>query len=192
MNIHQPCNDGGEQNAPVLAERQYSGSVMTKKLAGSGRFKSRKPSARQYPSAVPKIPENIESLFLATNQSVLDQATSSFQDKIVTSQILYKPGLYAVARVTFEGTRWEIFHERDVTRVIPFPAAAHMTDWENRLIEKVDPASVSGSAEANSFFLVEENQDFSPSHFQSMQEQFVDYLTTNETLALIFNPHLRL
>jgi flagellar biosynthesis GTPase FlhF len=192
LNIHQPCNDGGEQNAPVLAERQYSGSVMTKKLAGSGRFKSRKPSARQYPSAVPKIPENIESLFLATNQSVLDQATSSFQDKIVTSQILYKPGLYAVARVTFEGTRWEIFHERDVTRVIPFPAAAHMTDWENRLIEKVDPASVSGSAEANSFFLVEENQDFSPSHFQSMQEQFVDYLTTNETLALIFNPHLRL
>jgi hypothetical protein len=165
---------------------------MTKKLAGSGRFRSRKSSARQYPSAAPKIPTNIESLFLAANQSVLDRVTSPFQEKIVTSQTLYKPGLFAVGRVTFEGTRWEIFHERDVTRVIPYPAAGHMADWENTLLEKLDPTTVSSSPEPNSSYLVEDNHDFSPSHLQAMQEQFVDHLTTNETLALIFNPHLRM
>lgn len=165
---------------------------MAKKLAGSGSFRSRKSSARQYPSSPPKIPPTIESLFLAPNHSVLDQASSPFQEKIVTSQILYKPALFAVARVTFEGTRWKLHHERDVSRVIPFPAAGHMADWENTLIEKLDLANASGSAESNSFFLVEDNHDFSPSHFQSMQEQFIDYMTTNETLALIFNPHLRL
>jgi hypothetical protein len=165
---------------------------MTKKLAGSSRYRSRKSAGRQYPSTAPKIPSTIESLFLATDQSILEKVSSPFQDRIVTSQILYKPGVLAVARVTFEGTRWEIFHERDVTRVIPFPAAGHMADWENTFIKKWDPATASGSPEPNSFFLVEENHDFSPSQFQSMQEQFVDYLTTNETLELIFNPYLRL
>jgi hypothetical protein len=177
---------------PFMQSANNQVQVMTKKPAGSGSFRSRKTSARQYPAAPPKIPTNIESLFLAANQSVLDQVTSPFQDKIVTSQILYKPALFAVGRITFEGTRWEIFHERDVTRVIPFPAAGHMADWENILIEKFDPAGVSSSPESNSFFLVEDNYDFSAPHFQSMQEQFVDHLTTNETLALIFNPHLRL
>src|SRR5262245_61148785 len=134
---------------------------MTKKLAGSSRYKSRKPSARQYPSAPPKVPANVESLFLAADQSILDRVSSPFLDRIVTSQILYKPGLFAVSRVTFEGTRWEIFHERDVARVIPFPAAGHMADWENSSIGKWDPARVSGSPEPSSFFLVESNHDFS-------------------------------
>jgi hypothetical protein len=165
---------------------------MAKKSADSSSYRSRKASSRQYPSAPPKIPPTIESLFLAPDQSILEGVTSPFQEKIVTSQILYKPGLFAVSRITFEGTRWKIHHERDVTRVIPYPAAGHMADWENTLLEKLDPASVSGSAEPNCFFLVEENHDFSPSHFQAMQEQFIDHLTTNETLALIFNPHLKM
>ena len=84
---------------------------MTKKSADSSNYRSRKASSRQYPSAPPKIPPTIESLFLAADQSVLDKVTSPFQEKIVTSQILYKPGLFAVARITFEGTRWEIHHE---------------------------------------------------------------------------------
>jgi hypothetical protein len=171
---------------------QSANKVMTKKLAGSSNYKSRKTAGRHYPAAPPKIAGNIESLFLATDQSILEKVSSPFQDRIVTSQILYKPGLFALGRVTFEGTRWEIFHERDVIRVIPFPAAGHMADWENSLIKKWDPASVSSSAEPNGFFLFEDNHDFSPAHVQSLQEQFIDYLTTNETLELVFNPHLRL
>ncbi len=165
---------------------------MSKKLAGSGRYRSRKTVVKQYPSTAPKIPDSIESLFLATDQSILEKASLPFHDRIVTSKILYKPGILAVGRVTFEGTRWEIFHERDVTRVIPFPDAGQMADWEKSLIEKWDPSRALATAETNSCFFVDEAQDFSASQFQSMQEQFIDHLTSNETLELTFNPHQRL
>jgi hypothetical protein len=164
---------------------------MAKKLAGSGRFKSRK-TAREYPTTPPKIPTSIETLYLAVNQDLLEKAASAFQDQIVTSQIIYKPGIFAIGRVTFEGTRWEIFHERDVPRVTRFPAAGHMADWENNLVKKMDPSKTRPSSEPNSSFDVDPNHNFSPENIQSIQEQFIEHLTTNETLELAFNPHLRL
>jgi hypothetical protein len=165
---------------------------MAKKLsAGSGRYKSRK-NARGYSPTPPKINTSIETLYLAVDQDLLEKAASAFQDQIVTSQVLYKPGIFAIGRVTFEGTRWEIFHERDVTRVVRFPAAGHMADWENNLVKKMDPSKTRQSAEPNSSFDVDANHDFSPAHIQSIQEQFVEHLTTNETLELAFNPRLRI
>jgi hypothetical protein len=165
---------------------------MAKKLAGSGRFKSRKAGSRASTTVPPKIHTSIETMYFAVNQDLLEKKAAPFQDQIVTSQVLYKPGLALIARVTFEGTRWEIFHERDVTRVVPFPAAGQMVDWEKNLVDKLDPSITRPSPEPNSSFDVEANQDFSPAHIQSIQEQYVEYLTTNETLELVFNPPLRL
>jgi hypothetical protein len=165
---------------------------MAKKLAGSGRFKSRKTGSRAATGVPPKIHTSIETIYLAVDQGLLEKKAAPFQDQIVTSQVLYKAGLLSIARVTFEGTRWEIYHERDVTRVVPFPAAGHMVDWEKNLVDKLDPSITRPSPEPNSSFDVEANQDFSPAHIQSIQEQYVEYLTTNETLELAFNPHLRL
>ncbi len=165
---------------------------MAKKLAGSGRFKSRKAASRENSGAAPKIHTSIETIYLAVDQNLLEKTAAPFQEQIVTSQILYKPGILSIARVTFEGTRWEIFHERDVPRVIPFPPAGQMADWEKDLVEKVDLSKTRPSAEPNCSFEVDANQDFSPAHIQSIQEQFVEYLTTNETLELAFNPHLRI
>jgi hypothetical protein len=165
---------------------------MAKKLAGSGRFKSRKAASRDYAGAPPKIHTSIETIYLAVNQDLLEKAATSFQDQIVISQIIYRPGILAIGRVTFEGTRWEIFHERDVTHVTSFPAAGHMADWEKNLVKKPDPSAARPSAEPNSSFDVDANVDFSPAHIQSLQEQYVEHLTTTETLELTYNPHLRL
>jgi hypothetical protein len=155
-------------------------------------YRARKTPASPYPPAPPKIPESVESLYHAVNQQVLDSATIPFREFIVTSQILYKPGILAAARVTFEGTRWEIYHERDVFRVIPFPGQAQIVDWEQNLVEKWDPSHIKSGPEGLCFYVVEQGFDFSSENFEALQEQFSDYLLANQTLELVYNPHLRI
>lgn len=154
-------------------------------------YKSRKTPASPYPPVPPRIPEQIESLYLAINHKALDLAIAPFGESIVTSHILYKPGILALARVTFEGTRWEIFHERDVIRVINFPGQMQFADWEKHLIEKWDSSNIRSDAEGLAFYGVEPGFDFSRDNFEALQEQFTDYLLA-QTLELSYNPHLRI
>ena len=160
---------------------------MSEKVA----YKARKTPSSVHPPAPPRIPINIESYYYTANAEILDSATASYADRIVTSQIIYKPGLLAAARIVFEGTRWKIYHERDVVRVVPFPGISQIVDWDNNLIQKWENTNTRSDSEGIAFYAVDSSFEFSQDFFEQLKDEYIKYLISNETLELQYNPHLK-
>jgi len=154
-------------------------------------FKYRKSSPVIYPSVQPKVPNAIEVLYHSFNHDSLERETSAYRERIVTIQTCYKPAILAVVRLTFQGTRWEIHHERDVTRAIPFPTA-NMTEWDTNLAISWDNKEGRMSPEEPCLYLINESFDFSEEHFESLQDELIQHLISTETLEIQYNPYLKL
>ena len=161
-------------------------------MTAKRQLKARKTPSSDHPATPPKIPNSIESIYHAVSESVLDSAIKPYADQIVTSQILYHPGLLGIARVTFEGSRWDIYQERDVTRVVSYPPANHISEWEQNLIGKWENSHVRSASEGVSFYVFDKSYDFSTSRFDELQEEFIQYLISSEVLELHYNPLLKL
>lgn len=159
---------------------------------GAQRYRSRKTPSSEHPALPPRIESSIDVIFQAMDESILERWVESRQDSIVTGQTFYKPGLLAIARVTFETSRWDLFHEREVVRVIPFPAMSKMANWEENLIPNWEHSMTRMNPEPECFYMYDGAFDFSPSRFESLQEDYIGHLITNEVLRLQFNPHLKL
>jgi hypothetical protein len=159
---------------------------------GARRFKARKTPSSEHPAIPPRIESSIDVIFQALDESILERWVESRHDLIVTGQTFYRPGLLAVARVTFETSRWDLYHEREVAKVIPFPALAKMANWDENLIPKWEHSMARMNPEPECFYMYDTAYDFSPSRFEALQENFIGYLITNEVLRLQFNPHLKL
>jgi hypothetical protein len=163
-----------------------------KETAGVRRkHKYRKSAAPSYPSESPPIPSAIDVSYLQPDQEVLAKLTKRYGDQIVTSQTIYKPGLLALSRVTFRGTRWQIRFQREVSKVIPFPDAAQIPQWEQNLIEEWDSKNARAAAAPGCLYAVHKNSDFSVTRFESLQDDFIQFLVSTETLELSYNPYLK-
>ena len=126
------------------------------------------------------------------DSKLLETATAPFSDKIVTSQILYKPGLLAAARVTFQGTRWEIHHEREIVKVVPFPIHSGLGEWETNLVPNWDNMNTRTTSEGICVYACDSTHDFSPERFEILQEEFIQFLISRETLEIDHNPYLKI
>lgn len=155
-------------------------------------FKARKTPSSPHPATPPEVPLSIESFYFSVDPDVLSQATAGFHQNVVTSQILYKPGLLAAARVIFEGTRWKLYHERDTTRIINFPHVSEFPDWDQDQIVHWDNSRSRSNSEGVSFYMVDSTFDFSAKRFDELQEEFIRYLISNEILELDYNPNLKI
>jgi hypothetical protein len=155
-------------------------------------LKARRTPTSNHPSDPPKIPSSLEVLYYAVDSDSIAPTLEKYQNRIVTSQILYKPGLLASARVTFEGTRWELHHQRDVIRTIPFPDLSQIGNWDENLITNWENANIRTSSEGVCFYEVDASFDFSPGRFETLQEEYIQFLISSETLAVIYNPQLKI
>jgi len=164
---------------------------MKETSAARRRYKARKIPTIQYPIRPPEIAESIEVLYLSADKSILDSACSHFRDQIVTSHIHYKPAILAMARLTFQG-RWNIHNERDIIRVVSFPAASRQAEWDKSLLGKWDSRDTQSSPDEISFFIFDPACDFSSGRFELLQEEFIHSMITQEVLTLNFNPYLKI
>jgi hypothetical protein len=155
-------------------------------------LKARKTPSSVHPPAPPKIPLAIETLYCAVDNQILDTTLKQRGTTVVTTQTLYNPGLLAIARVVFEGTRWKLYHERDVVRVVPFPETSQMVDWDQNQIEKWDNSRTRSDAQGVSFYVFDSSFAFTQERFEELQGEFVQYLLTKQTLELDYNPHLKI
>jgi hypothetical protein len=155
-------------------------------------MKARRTPSSPYPMSPPELHSSIEVLYYALNQSLVDESSEAFAERIVTSQILYQPGLLATGRITFEPTRTDIYLERDVSRIIPFPPGTAIPDWERNLVEKWDNANIRSDSEGICFYAVHSHFDFSPERFESLKEDFIQFLISSEVLELPYNPYAKL
>lgn len=155
-------------------------------------MKARKTPSSPHPATPPTVPLNIETLYYSVDQDLLSRTTDGFHQNLVTSQILYKPGLLAAARVIFEGTRWKLYHERDSIRVINFPHVSEFPDWDQNQVPNWDNSHCRSNAEGVSFYVVDPSFDFSAKRFDELQEEFMRYLISNEILELDYNPNLKI
>ncbi|HJZ13092.1 MAG TPA: hypothetical protein VJ521_13130 [Acidobacteriota bacterium] len=156
------------------------------------RHQARKSATSSHPLAPPILPDSVEVLFYGIRPALLDSATSDFRDQIVTSQILYHPGLLAAARVTFQGTRWEIHQERDIVQVIPFPPHAGVGEWDKNLVPHWDNRNIRSSAEGTAFYAYNSSHEFSHERFEILKEDFIKSIVTRETLQIAYNPYLKI
>src|SRR4026209_1720455 len=96
---------------------------------GKKLHKARKTPVVVYSSLPPAIPDSIEVAYHAMDSATVESFKRSWSEAIVTSQILYKPGILASARIQFSGTRWNLRHERNIIKVIPFPLKHQPCAW---------------------------------------------------------------
>src|SRR5262249_52615199 len=140
----------------------------------------------------PKLEESIDTIYYTPDDALLDSWTAPRKEKIVTSQIFYKPGLLAIARITFETTRADLYQQHDTVRVITFPETAKMPNWDDTLIKTWNQARVRLNPDSDSNFLYDSSHDFSPEKFEQLNEDFLQHLVSTEVLELEFNPYLKL
>lgn len=155
-------------------------------------MKARRTPSSPYPMSPPEVHSSIDVLYYALNQQLVDESSASFADRVVTSQILYQPGLLSIARITFEPTRTDIFQERDVVRIIPYPHGTTISDWERNLVEKWDNANIRSDSQGVSFYAIHSHFDFSPERFEALKDDFIQFLISSEVLELSFNPYAKL
>jgi hypothetical protein len=161
-------------------------------MNGRGVYKARKTPGTIYPSTPPTLTSEIEVLYHSLEQEILDQTTAEFQDKIVTSQLIYKPALLASARIKFHGNRWQIHIENDISRVVAFPSKHQFCDWNTNLHPRWDHHKSLGAPEPDSVFLYDSTYDFSPSRFEELQEDFRHHLLSTVVHTVEYNPHLKM
>jgi hypothetical protein len=165
---------------------------MTETSGGKKVHRARKTPTIVYSSLPPTIPSSIEISYHAINRSLVQPYEQSLKDVIVTSQILYKPGILASARINFSGTRWNLRYEKETTKVILFPSKHQLCVWEENLNPDWEYHDSRQDPEPMSMFFVEGAYDFSLENFESLQEDFIQYLLSNETLKVEYNPSFKL
>ncbi|MCI0414761.1 hypothetical protein L0222_18445 [bacterium] len=159
---------------------------------GGSVYKARKTPTKIYPSSPPKTPDGIEFLYHTINRERADQVEAAFQDRIVTTQILYKPAILAGARVNFSGNRWQIHSERDLWKIVPFPSKHQVCDWNENLNPNWNPHDSGTTAEPDSFFIYDNSYDFSADRFEELQEEFLQHLLSSVVLEIEYNPYFKM
>jgi hypothetical protein len=161
---------------------------MPETKGGQSVHKARKTPTIIHPSSPPKIPAGTEFLYHAINPDKADQSEAEFQDRIVTTQILYKPAILAGARVNFSGNRWQIHSEKDIWKIVSFPSKHQMCDWNENLNPQWNPHNPGAMPEPDAFFLYDDSYDFSAQRFEELKEEFLQHLLTNVVLEIEYNP----
>lgn len=158
-----------------------------------GVYKARKTPTKVPPSfPPPNLSPSIEVLYHLVTRQTLDAIESGFRDKIVTSQLVYKPAILAVARINFHGNRWGIHFEKDFSRVVLFPSKHQICDWEANLHPQWDQHNCRSNPEADALFLYDPAYDFSMERFDELQEDFRQHLTATVALTVEYNPRFKL
>lgn len=165
---------------------------MTDMKGGQNVHRARKIPATVYSSLPPLISSGIDAAYHALDRSLLIPFEQIWKQQIVTSQILYKPGIIAGARINFQGTRWNLRHERDITKVISFPSKHQNCRWEDNLSPDWSFHNSRSDPEPSSLFVANGTYDFSLEHFEEFREDFIQYLVSSETLKVEYNPFFRL
>jgi hypothetical protein len=161
---------------------------MPEKPSDENRLRARRTPNSSYPPSPPSIASSIDSVYYALSQESVDRALQNAGDRLVTSQIVYQHGLLAFARVIFEGTRWAIYHEREVLKVLEFPGI----DWEEPVMEKWDNARMRTAPEGVCFYNYDPAFNFTQETLDLLQEEYVSYLMSHEVLELYYHPVLRI
>ena len=161
---------------------------MSETKGGGSVHKARKTPTKIYPSSSPKIPDGIEFLYHCVNPDRADQLEADFHDRIVTTQILYKPAILAGARVNFSGNRWQVYSEKDIWKIVSFPSKHQLCDWNENLNPHWNPHDSGAMPESDSFFLYDNSYDFSAERFEELQEEFLQHLLSNVVLEIEYNP----
>ena len=156
------------------------------------KHKARTNQSLPYPSEAPLVDSSIEVLFCTLNKDAVQKASTSYGEKVVTTQLLYKPGLLAVVRLIFAGSRWNLHHERDLLKVITFPEMAGAGEWENSLMTEWDNRKAGSSPEDGCLFMIDPNFDFSSQRFEALQEELIQHLIARESLQFQYNPYVKL
>lgn len=159
---------------------------------GELQYRARKTPGPEHPKSPPAVSSAIEVLFLTIDRDLVEEKTATFRDRIVTSQVLYQPGILAVARALFEGTKWSVHHEREIHKVIPFPPTPRLADWDHTLLDSWNMKHASSDSEGTAFYCFDETYDFSASRFETLQEEFINYLIAGEVLKIVHHPILNI
>jgi uncharacterized protein YukE len=177
-----------ELSSPI-AVKAYSKMAETR---GRSIHKARKTPTKIHPSSPAELPDGVEFLYHSINPDRADQSEADFQDRIVTRQIFYKPAILAGARVNFSGNRWQIHSEKDIWKIVSFPPKHQMCDWSENLNPQWNPHDSGAMPEPDSFFLYDNNYDFSAERFQELQEEFLQHLLSNVVLEIDYNPFFKM
>jgi hypothetical protein len=167
-------------------------SPMTDTSGGRKLHKARKTPAVVYSSSLPALPATIEISYHAMDRTKLEEFEQSRKESIVTSQTLYKPGILASARINFSGTRWNLRYEKDITKVILFPSKHQPSKWEENLNPEWEYHDSRQDPESTSLFFLDGSYDFSSENFESLQEDFIQYLVSSEILKVEYHPTFKL
>jgi len=165
---------------------------MTEMSGGPKVHRARKTPTIVYSTSPPALSAGIDAAYHALDRSLLEQFEEAWKDRIVTSQILYKPGILAAARTNIQGTRWNLHHERDITKIVSFPPKHQMCLWEENLNAGWNFHDSRTDPEPSSFFVSDAAYDFSPEHFEELREDFIQHLSSTETLTVEYNPYFKL
>jgi hypothetical protein len=161
-------------------------------MNGRGVYKARKTPLTIYPASPPQLSTGIEVVYHSIATEIRDQTTAEFRDKIVTSQILYKPAILAGARIKFHGNRWQLHLEKDILRVVPFPSKHQFCDWNTNLHPKWDARKARSTPEPEALFLYDSTYDFSSGRFDELQDDFRNHLLSTVAHTVEYNPHFKL
>ena len=165
---------------------------MTDRNGGPASYKARKTPTKIYPSMPATLPASIEVLYHSIDEEILSRNRQEFGDSLVTSQILYKPAILCSARINFQGNRWRLHFEKDILKIVAFPAKHQSCDWDANLSPGLKHYAFRTDPLPDSYYDYDSSFDFSRERRDELQDEFIKHLVSTVVLSIEYNPHLKL
>jgi hypothetical protein len=151
-----------------------------------------------YSKIPPQLPSAVKQVYLPTRISLREALAelarerkwSARADKDLEGYLVYQPALVGTAKLRFPHTRSRQTHTEEVAYLLTGDAISAM-DWAQARTA-LDPGDVDRVAERDALFDELPSELGGIKSLSSLEKEFEDYLYYNSSMALWYNPHLKL
>jgi hypothetical protein len=150
-----------------------------------------------YSQIPPQLPSSVKQVFLPTRVSLRAALSDLARDRQWAARsgreeegiLVYQPVLAGAAKLRFAHTKSRQTHSQDVAYLLTLEG--EVTDWSQAQVE-LETRGLESSPDSGAYFAELPSELGDSKRYTALKKEFNDYLYYNSSVALWYNPHLKL
>jgi len=152
-----------------------------------------------YSKVQPQLPSTVKQVFWPVQMSLKEAVAELARDRglAVRSQadqegyLVYHPALVGLAKLRFAHTTSRQSHAEDVAYLLPVEGEDYAVDWAEGKVQ-IEAGDLDREPEPGAYFADLPSDLGASKRHTTLKGEFSDYLYYNSSVALRYNPHLKL
>jgi hypothetical protein len=150
-----------------------------------------------YSRIPPQLPSTVKQVFLparvslrvALSELAQDRQWAVRSDADQEGNLVYQPALVGTAQLRFPHSQSRQTHTEEVAYLLPLEGGT--VDWSRAQVQ-LETGELEPAPESDAYFAELPPELGASKHYTALKKEFGDYLYYNSSVALWYNPHLKL